>query len=265
MLPKRHWQDMTSEDLAAAQAGGWIAVLPIAATEQHGPHLPVGTDAMIAAGLVEAVTARLPEDIPATFLPVMPVGASDEHLGFPGTLSLSFSTLAATLSEIGASVAKSGVRKLVIVNAHGGNSPVLDSSARACRMSQDLFVVTASWARFGTPPETISDEEHAYGIHAGDVETSLMLHLRPDLVRVEKARDFSNAQSGYTGFAHLRAYGPVGFGWRMADLKPAGAAGNAAAATPEKGRRILDHRADSFCALLDDVHRFDLTTLAPRP
>ena len=264
MLPKRHWQDMTSEDLAAAEAGGWIAVLPIAAIEQHGPHLPLGTDAMIAAGLVEAVIARLPEDIPATFLPLLPVGASDEHLGFPGTLSLSFSTLAATLSEIGASVAKSGVRKLVIVNAHGGNSPVLESSARACMMSQDLFVVTASWARFGTPAGTISEDERAYGIHAGDVETSLMLHLRPDLVRLEKARDFPNAQSGYSGFAHLRAYGPVGFGWRMADLNPDGAAGNAAAATPGKGRRILDHRADSFCALLDDVHRFDLATLAAR-
>lgn len=262
MLPKRHWQEMTSGDVAAKEGGGWIAVLPVAAVEQHGPHLPLSTDACIAAGLVEETIRRLPDDLPATFLPLQAVGASDEHLGFPGTLSLSWSTLCATLSEIGASVARSGVRKLVIVNAHGGNAPALDMVARDLRIAHNLLAVTASWSRFGEPDGLVSHTERARGIHAGDIETSLMLHLRPDLVRMDLAGDFPNAQTGYSEFTHLRAYGPVGFGWRMADLNPEGAAGDAAAATAAKGQAILEHRAAAFVALLQDVSRFDLSALS---
>ena len=262
MLPKRHWQEMTSDDVAAAPGGDWIAVLPVAAIEQHGPHLPLATDACIAAGLVAETIRRLPDSLPVTFLPLQSLGASDEHLGFPGTLSLSWSTLAATLMEIGASVARSGIRKLVVVNAHGGNSPALDMVARDLRIAHNLLAVTASWARFGEPDGIVSDTERQFGIHAGDIETSLMLHLRPDLVRMDRAGDFPNAQVTYADFTHLRAYGPVGFGWRMADLNPDGAAGNAAAAAAQKGRAILEHRAGAFVALLEDVHRFDISALS---
>eukprot|EP00903_Cladosiphon_okamuranus_P002333 g2331.t1 len=253
---------MTTMDFQASGRESWIAVLPVAAIEQHGPHLPLSTDTTIAEGQIKRVLELLPEELPATFLPVQTVGKSDEHLSFPGTLTLNWDTVTRAWLEIGESVARAGIRKLVLINSHGGNVPVLDIVARELRTRHGMFVTATNWLRFGQPEGLYREEEFTYGIHGGDIETSLMLHLRPDLVRMDKASDFPSEQQRYlTEFKHLRGHGKAQYGWMSEDLNPAGALGNAALATAEKGRLSLDHAAKGFIELLQDIDSFDLDRL----
>lgn len=261
-LPRRRWHEMTAVDFREADTAEWIAVLPIAAIEQHGPHLPVYTDVCIAEGMIARSIELLPEDLPVTFLPLQPVGKSNEHISSPGTLTLTWETATRLWLELGESVHRAGVRKLVIANSHGGNVALMDVVARELRVRHDMLVVQASWSRFGDPPGLFAPEEASYGIHGGDMETSVMLALRPDLVRMEEATDFRSTQTVYAeAFERLRVHGPVGFGWKAQDLNPAGVVGNAAAATAEKGRAVLDHQAAAFVALCRDIHRFSLDLL----
>lgn len=263
--PKRDWTEMTTEDFRDPSVGSWIAVLPVAAVEQHGPHLPVGVDAMIAEGYLAQVRQFLPREIPATFLPVQQVGCSDEHLSFPGTLTLSPETALRCWTEIGLSVARAGVRKLVIVNSHGGNSSLVELVARTLRSRADMLAVTASWKRLGYPKGLFGDGELAHGIHAGAVETSLMRAFRPDQVRAEKLGDFRpQSRRMERDFAHLRACGPIGFGWMAEDLHPSGAMGDAASGTAEAGAALARHGAKAFIELLRDVDRFELPGLSPQ-
>lgn len=262
MLPRRYWHEMTTEDFKDASTGNWIAVLPVAAIEQHGPHLPVFTDTAIAEGQIARVLELLPEDLPTTFLPTQAIGKSNEHISSPGTLTLSAETAAKAWFEIGESVARAGIRKLVLINSHGGNVPVMDTIALELRIKHEMMVTATNWARFGQPEGLFPENEFNYGIHGGDIETSLMLHLRPDLVRTDLAEDFHSAQLDYIQeFKYLRAYGKQQFGWKVQDLNPKGALGNAANATAEKGRRSLDHAARGFIDLLKDIHAFDLNRL----
>jgi creatinine amidohydrolase len=287
MLPRRYWQEMTAAEIRGADTSGWIAVLPVAAIEQHGPHLPVGTDTIIAEGQVRRVVELLagatatppagapgappaapsgtgPDPLPVTFLPVQAVGKSNEHLAAPGTLTLSAEVAVRAWTEIGESVARAGVRKLVIVTAHGGNVSVVDIVARDLRVRLGMLAVQTAWSRFGQPEGVFAGRELAYGIHGGDVETSLVLHLAPGLVHMDRAEDFRSAQEGFVQeFSHLRGHGPHAFGWMAQDLNPAGVVGDAAAATAEKGFLSLDHAAKGFIALLRDVDRFDLARLRP--
>lgn len=257
MPPVPYWQDMTTTDFATGDPANWIAVLPIAAVEQHGPHLPLDTDRAIAQGHVFRVVELLPDDLPATFLPIQSIGWSDEHGSFPGTLSLSAETLTAALMDIAASVARAGVRKLVIVNSHGGNSPIVDVVIQKARLEHKLLAVGTSWSRFGMPDGLFDADERAIGIHGGAVETSLMLHLRPDLVRMAQAERFGSLQETLRDdHTHLRAYGPARFGWTAGDLNPAGVVGDATSASAEKGAVLLDHTAGAFIALLRDVAKF---------
>jgi len=261
-LPFPFWQDMTTEDFRTPGRDNWIAVLPVAAIEQHGPHLPLSTDATIAEGQINRVLELMPAELPATFLPLQTVGKSDEHLSFPGTLTLTWDTATRAWLEIGDSVARAGVRKLVLINSHGGNVPVLDIVSRELRIRHGMFVTATNWLRFGQPDGLYRQEEFTYGIHGGDIETSLMLHLRPDLVRMDQAVDFPSEQQRYLEeFKHLRGHGKAQYGWMSEDLNPAGALGNAALATAEKGRRSLDHAAEGFIELLQDIDRFDLSRL----
>jgi creatinine amidohydrolase len=258
MLPRRYWQDMTTHDFGAPGHQDWIAVLPVAAVEQHGPHLPLSTDLTIAEGQVRRAIELVPEDLPVTFLPIQAVGKSDEHVSFPGTLTLSWDTATRCWLDIGESVARAGIRKLVLINSHGGNVPVLDIVARDLRVRHGMFVTATNWLRFGQPEGLYPDAEFTYGIHGGDIETSLMLHLRPDLVRMERATDFPSEQQRYLKeFKHLRGHGKAQYGWQAEDLNPAGALGNAARASAEKGRLSLDHAARGFVELLLDVDAFD--------
>jgi creatinine amidohydrolase len=240
-----------------------IAVLPVAAVEQHGPHLPVGVDTYIAEAYLARVRALLPQGTPAVILPVQVVGASDEHRAFPGTLTLSPETALRAFIEIGESVARAGIRKLIIINSHGGNLPIIDLAARQLRVRHDMLAVHCSWGRFGYPDGLFSQPERTHGIHGGDIETSIMLAAYPQLVRREKIADFRPATYAMErDYTWLRADFPAGFGWMTQDLHVSGAVGDAALATAEKGEAALDHGARAFVELLKDAERFDLAGLA---
>ncbi|MBI1622475.1 creatininase family protein [Aquamicrobium zhengzhouense] len=239
-----------------------IAVLPLGATEQHGPHLPFETDTIIAEGMVARVQALLRTDLNVIFLPVEPVGYSPEHMDVAGSRTLAFDEAINRWIGIGADLATRGIRRLVFLNAHGGNSPLMTIVATELRVQHAMLAVASSWTRFGYPAKWVSPHEKALGIHGGFIETSVMLALRPDLVDMGKARDFPSAQTGFEAdFKHLGAYGPHAFGWKMSDLSPQGVVGNAAAASAEAGNELLDHAAKGFVELLLDVSRFDVGTL----
>jgi len=255
----RFWQDLTSPDFGALDGGRTVAVLPLCATEQHGPHLPTGTDTMIAQGLTGEVARRFDGDFDLLFLPRLAIGASQEHARFAGTISISTPALIERISTIGAQVAASGLKKLIIVSSHGGNIAAMSAGALACRQNHDLLAVTLTWSRLGLPDGLVDADERAHGIHGGFVETSLMLHFRPDLVRMDEAADFASLQSDLAArYRHLRAYGPVGFGWLAGDLNASGALGNAASANAAAGRDISAHQAEAFIALAGEVSQFDL-------
>lgn len=258
------YEDMTSEELAAERANldRVVAVVPIAAVEQHGPHLPLGTDAMLADGMVETVLSMLPAERPVTFLRTVRIGKSLEHARLSGTLSHNWKTATSALIEIGESLAATGFRRLVIVNAHGGNTPVMDTAALELRRAHGVLAATCSWLRFGVPDGLLPAQEVAVGIHGGAVETSLMLHFRPELVRDREVGDFASLQADLEASAkQLRAHGRLGFGWMAEDLNPAGVVGNATLASAEIGRAIAAYQARAFVDYLDDVLAFDLSRL----
>jgi len=266
MSPRRSplWQDMTTEEFASLDTERAIAVLPVAAVEQHGPHLPVWVDSCINQGIVARVVATLPEEVPALFLPMLPVGKSNEHAAFPGTLTLSAETLIRLWTEIGESVAASGIRKLVLFNSHGGQPQIMDIVATDLRARHAMFVVTLNYWGLGLPSGLFPEEEHSHGIHGGAIETSLMLHLRPDLVREAKRQNFVPATIEMERrYDYLRAAG-IGFGWQTQDLNEQGACGNAIDADAERGRRIVESVAERFIALLREVDRFPLSALRSR-
>lgn len=251
--------DKDKSDTGTEKRGDRIAVLPLGAHEQHGPHLPFETDAIIAEGIVERLIAACPGDLTVEFLPVEPVGYSIEHMDVGGTLSLGYHEAVERWLGIAAGLAAQGIRKFVMLNAHGGNAPLMTIVATEARVRLDMLAVATSWTRFGLPDGIIAPEAKAIDIHGGLIETSVMLALRPDLVEMEKAGDFSSRQSVFAReFTHLRAYGPHAFGWKMTDLNTEGVAGNAAAATAEIGERILAHAIEGIIELLRDVQAFDL-------
>ena len=253
---------MTTRDFQSADMESVIAVLPVAAVEQHGPHLPVGVDALIMQGYLDRVIERLPEALPALILPLQQIGTSREHVDFPGTLTLTPETALRAWLEIGASVRRTGCRKLVIANSHGGNTALIDIVARELRVRNGMLVVPASWHRFGYPDDLFGAHEHQHGIHGGDIETSLMLAFRPDLVRPDELRDFVPASVEIAqSFQWLRATGPLGFGWMAQDLSESGAMGDAASASAGKGEASADYGVTAFIELLQDVEAFDLARL----
>jgi creatinine amidohydrolase len=261
-LPARRWHEMTAADFTAGPTRDWIAVLPIAAIEQHGPHLPVATDMLIGQGHVDRVIELAPKDLPFTVLPVQAIGKSNEHISSPGTLTFSWDTVTRAWIEIGESVARAGVRKMVIVTSHGGNVPIMDIVARELRVKFDMLCVATAWSRFGNPPAVFGERELRYGIHGGDRETSMILAIRPDLVRMDLAEDFASTQERLEQeMQHLRLHGPIQFGWKAQDANPAGVVGEAHLATYEKGVAAIDHAAHGFIALLRDMQAFDLDRL----
>jgi creatinine amidohydrolase len=260
--PNRKFAEMSQADLACADTSRWIAVLPLAATEYHGPHLPPETDAIIAGEICERLARKIDADMPVTFLPVEAVGYSPEHLGHPATLSLEYRDAIDRWIATGSSIAQRGIRKLMLLNAHGGNSPLMSIVATELRIRSGILCVATSWTRFGTPENLIAPEEVALGIHGGEIETSVMLAIAPDRVRMELAEDFDSLQRELERrYRYLRAYGGHAFGWKMADLNPRGAAGNALAATAQKGDAVLRHAIAGLTQLLREIDDFDLAML----
>jgi creatinine amidohydrolase len=260
---RRFWSELSSREFVGLDPEKTIAILPVAAIEQHGPHLPVATDTAIAEGMIAETLRQLPEELSVLFLPIQAIGKSNEHLRSPGTVTLSAETAIHAWISIGEAVHRAGLRKLVIVNSHGGNVDVVSIVARDLRVRLQMLVVGCQWARFGNPPGLYTAEEVAVGIHAGDMETSLMLHFRPELVHMDKAENFAPTTIQIAKeFAHLRPTGVTAFGWIAQDLHPSGAAGDASIATAAKGKATAEFRAGEFIKLLKDVERFSLTRLA---
>ena len=166
---QRYWSDNTSEAFSKLDHEHLIAVLPVGATEQHGPHLPLNVDTSIVDGLVKAVIERLPADSPSLFLPTQAIGKSNEHSRYPGTLTFSAETLIRTWTEIGACVASSGVRKMVLLNGHGGQVSTMDIVARELRVRHDLLVFSVNWFGLGLPDGLYDEQEMLIRIHAGDI------------------------------------------------------------------------------------------------
>jgi creatinine amidohydrolase len=261
----RDWLELSWEDLSAPDRARFIVVLPIAAVEQHGPHLPLGTDAFIATAYLARARELLPQDLAVMFLPLQTIGASNEHLGFPGTLTLSAATVIRLLTEIGESVSRAGVRKLVIANSHGGNAAPIDIVALDLRVRLGMLVVACSFAQLGYPDGVFAREEIAHGIHGGDIETSIMLRARPATVRTARIATFSSvALAMKKEFKWLAPDRPPPFGWMSHDLNPTGAIGDAAAATAAKGEAAIEFGARAFVELLGEVDRFDLERLRAR-
>lgn len=266
MLPNRDWTHMSWQDFAGADTRRWIAVLPVAATEQHGPHLPVGVDAMIGRAYVARTLPLIPADLPVTFLPLQDFGVSVEHIGFPGTLSMSADTVIRAWGEIGDSVARAGLRKLILVTSHGGNVPTLDIVARELRIRHKMLAVTCAWQNFGYPDGLFTPSERAHGIHGGGIETALMLAAQRDLVRTDRLPSGKPLSVEMEkSFKQLRAHRPAGFGWMSQDLDACGAVGDATLGTAEKGETSFAHGAKAFVELLHDVAAFDLAKLGDGP
>lgn len=258
-MPARLWLDLTTEDIAARDMSRAVAVLPVAAIEQHGPHLPLGADTLIAQGYLDRVASLVPEPLDVLLLPIQAIGKSDEHDAFPGTLTLSTQAALAAWTEIGASVRRSGCERLVIVSSHGGNNALIDLVAGELRGRFGMIAVTTAWSRLGPPEGLFSAEELRHGIHAGGVETALMLALRPELVRIDRAQNFTpRSVAMERDYSVLRTGRPAAFAWKAGDLHPSGALGDATLGTAEAGDRMLDHGARAFVALLEDVARFTL-------
>ncbi|AQS41163.1 MAG: Creatinine amidohydrolase [Candidatus Tokpelaia hoelldobleri] len=239
-----------------------IVVLPLGAHEYHGPHLPLDTDTQIARAVAQRAAAKLPADSAVRFLETEPAGYSVEHMHHKGTRTLTYEEAIARWIAIGKKQHDKGVRKFVMLNAHGGNSPLMTIVATELRYRFNMLAVATSWGRFGLPEGLIPPEQQALDIHAGFIETSVMLAIAPETVNMQKAADFHNAQADMAQkFTWLRAYGKHAFGWIMDDLNSQGAAGDARHANAGAGEKILDHAANGFVQLLTDIHHFDVKCL----
>jgi creatinine amidohydrolase len=263
-LPRARWVDMTTVEFAQLPQDT-IAVLPVAAIEQHGPHLPVFVDACINKAVVDRTIELLPSDLPVTVLPMQMIGKSNEHLAFPGTLSLSAETAIRLWTEIGEGVARAGIRKFVLLNSHGGQPDLARIVARDLRVRLSMLVVCANTYDLGVPPGAFPAAELRHGIHAGSYETSIMLAVRSDLVSMDRADDFVPISVQMErDYLYLGPESVARFGWQSQDLHPSGACGNAKDADERRGRECIELHAQNLIALLREVHRFPITQLKMR-
>ncbi len=264
--PRRIWHEMTTTEVAALDAARVIAVLPVAAIEQHGPHLPLAVDAIINEGILTRALELVPEQLPVTVLPILAIGRSDEHGDFPGTLSLSPETAIRLWGEVAEGVAKAGICKLVLFNSHGGQPQLLDIVGRNLRIKHRMLVVQVNSYRLIDATRSFGEAEVRHGIHGGAIETSMMLHLRPELVHMDKATNFVPASLRMAeDYRSVGPHGAVPFSWLSQDLHPAGACGDATKASVEHGRALVEQAARALCAILEEVDRMPLELLKGRP
>lgn len=270
--PVRFWADLSTADFASLDRARAIAVLPLGATEQHGPHLPLSVDTTLVEGVLAAALPHLPADLPVLVLPTQAIGFSPEHTRFPGTLTLRAETLIRLWTEIGDAVADSGVHKLLLLNAHGGQVGALDLVARDLRARRGMLVYTSNWFNLPLQDATgqdlndaFSPQEHRFGIHAGEIETSMMLALAPDRVRMEQAEYFrSTSQDRAERFSILGNGRSAKLGWMMQDYNTNGAVGNARAADAGRGLALVGAAGRALAQLLTEIDHLPPDTLTER-
>ena len=260
----RWWHSLTTTEAGAHAAGDPVLVLPLAAIEQHGPHLPLSTDLDIGLGLLRAAFASLPHDFPAWALPPQSVGCSREHGRFPGTLSVQPELLVGLIEATGAALARHGVRRLILFNSHGGNLRALDDAGLRLRDEHGILVVKASWFLFPRPDETgFPQAEWRHGIHGGAVETAMMMHLRPDLVRPSEVRKAQSLGEELEGtLLQIGPEGSTSFSWLAGDLSPSGLAGDPTLANVRMGERLVSHYGAVLADVIRDGRSFPLDRLA---
>jgi len=263
----RSWSALSAEEAAAAAGRDPVVVLPLAATEQHGPHLPTSTDVDIGLGLLAEAARALPADADVWALDPVTVGASQEHMRFPGTESVTTEELIAAITIAGDALARGGVRRLVLANSHGGNRHAMEAAGLALRARHDMLVVKASWFRLARPADVpLPESEWRHGLHGGALETAMMLHLAPERVRTGGVADFPSL--GAELEAMLRRVGPEGeasFAWLAGDLNPEGVVGDARLATPELGARLVAHYGRALAEVILDARDFPIERLTTSP
>jgi creatinine amidohydrolase len=272
-LPSKFWADLNSRQFSQLAASDVInqavAVLPVAAIEQHGPHLPVSVDTSLVEGVIQAALPHLPDSLPVLFLPTQQVGKSNEHIRYPGTLTLSAQTLISVWMELGACVARAGIKKLVLFNSHGGQVSVMDIVARDLRTAHGLIVFSSNWFTLPLGEEVMNlftPAEHRFGIHAGDMETSMMLALREKYVDMQHAQHFhTQAEERAKTYPILGNGTSAKLGWQMQDYNPYGAAGDASIATAAKGLAVINAAGLQLARMLQEVSSLPLNTLNPQP
>jgi creatinine amidohydrolase len=246
------WAALKTTDLPSRTDERLLAVLPIGAIEQHGPHLPLGTDSTILAALLDALRGRTLGGGRALLLPLLPVGLSPEHKGFAGTLTVEAETLLALWCDVARSVVRAGVRRLLFLNSHGGNGALADLATFRLRDEAGVVAAALTTHRFGAPAGMLDADERRYGIHGGHAETALMRAIAPDLVAAEapsfasREREVATARAGYTA-------GPARLAWRAEDLNAAGTVGDAARATAAEGEALLDFMATQTVEVMEDL------------
>lgn len=252
-----YWQHLSAPELAERAGPEGLAVLALGAIEQHGPHLPLSTDLDIACGLQAAALARLDEALEVFVLPALALGASAEHAGFAGTLSLTPAQMSKQLLAIGRGLDRAGLRRLVLLNAHGGNIGWLGPAALRLRRRFGMLVVKANYMRFPAPANLIGAEELRHGLHGGLAETAMMLHLHPDRVRSDYLQRFVSSAEALPRDALLGPEGQASYAWLAEDLNPAGVVGDAASASAELGARLVDFYAQRLAGVISEAARMD--------
>lgn len=250
----------TSPEVESIAQGNALVIQPIASVEQHGPHLPCYTDSLVAEGLVARALAVTPVEVNVWTLPVIAYGKSNEHLGFPGTVSLSAETLIAVCRDVGRSVARSGFRKLAFVNGHGGQPHLLDMVARDIREETGLMVFPLFPYRLGVPDGVVSSPEEAeFGIHGGELETSLVLALAPEAVHMDRLEAGGDrVRKLYGDLQYLSLEGALPTAWLTRDLTENGVIGDPTNASAERGERAVAYIADAMSKVFAEICEFEL-------
>ena len=252
-----HWNDLTSPELEKLAALDPVAVMALGAIEQHGPHLPLATDLIIAEGLRDAALKSLSPKRPFLVLPSLAIGASHEHGNFAGTLSLTADQAVGVIRSVGESIHRAGIKRLVLINAHGGNHAVMTLAALDLRRRLGLLVVKASYLRFDPPEGVIAAEELRQGLHGGQAETAIMLYLAPDQVRIDQVRDFPSVAESHRSDV-LGPEHPAAWAWLAEDLNPAGVVGRASQATAELGKRLVAHYGNLLSRVLAEAGEWEV-------
>jgi len=250
MAAQRHLAALSWPQLQAAAAHpGSTVVWPWGSFEQHGPHLPLSTDALFAERVLQAVLQRLPAALPIWSLPAQTIGFSPEHLSFPGTLSLPADLLIQQLVVVGRQLATSGFQRLVLFNAHGGQIALLQTAARQLRLEAPLLAVLPCflWSGLRGLAELIPEPERSGGLHAGLAETSLMLHLAPEQVGPERPSDGQLAPAPPAGWS-LEGDAPCA--WLTHELSCTGVVGSAAGANAALGETLFERLVQGWCERL---------------